>query len=219
MGLLDFLKEAACDVGIHSWGDWFYPQSDCTQVRQCVRPQCRKINDMKRTLHSFGEWGYPEGASCRNIRTCSRCGYVEERTLHPWKEWEYPKKDECLQVRKCSRCADAETQIKHLPVWSYDGPKSCNQVSVCARCGHKEPREAKKSEDHAGWSEWGYDPGLRSCSAQARYCLRCGEEETRVVIARHDYSSGWVQVSSTRRERRCAHCGRVETETLRPDQR
>jgi len=210
MGFLDFLKEAACDIGMHSWSDWFYGQSDCTQIRQCVRPLCKKVNDEKRTLHTFGEWDYPIEGACRKIRTCSRCGYVVERTEHQWGEWEYKTEGDCSQLRKCLRCPDSETRIEHvLAVWRYEGPKSCNQISICERCGHKGIRTAIVTEDHDSWSAWGYDDALRHCGAQARYCLRCSKKEKRMVIAQHQYSD-WKQISPSRRERRCLHCGRVE---------
>jgi hypothetical protein len=217
MGFLDFLKEAACDVGIHSWSDWFYGQNDCIQIRQCVRPLCRKVNDTKRTLHTFGEWGYPEEGSCRYIRKCTRCGSVEEDTLHPWRAWEYKTEDDCLQIRKCSRCSRIEKRTEHvLDGWRYDGPKSCTQISICVRCNHKEVRYVIKNEDHAGWSDWCYDDAFHSCNAHARYCVRCGKKETRLWLPHHQYS-GWKQVSRTRRERECARCHHVDWETLRPD--
>ena len=146
MGLLDFLKEAACDVGIHSWSDWFYQKTgDCTQIRQCVRPLCKKVKDDRRTVHVFGEWHYPEAESCRSIRECSRCGHIEEETQHTWEDWQYEREGNCLQVRTCSRCHDKDKRTEHvLDGWRYDGPKSCNQLTICIRCNHKKTRHATK---------------------------------------------------------------------------
>lgn len=214
MGLLDFLKEVACDMGFHSWGDWLYlKKGDCTQVKQCVRPLCVKIKDDTQIVHDFGKWRYRKAKSCGQTCTCRRCRETEKRTLHPWTAWKYRKKGSCLQVRSCPRCRADEKRTQHVGDWRYAAPKSCTQIFICVRCSHKKVRAVKKREDHAQWGEWGYDPDLRSCSAQARFCLRCGEKQTRLVIPNHDYSD-WEYISPTRRKKRCRHCHHVEWQRL-----
>jgi hypothetical protein len=125
--------------------------------------------------HQWNEWEYVSDNSCKQLRTCIRCGNEQEREqAHIYGEWEYVSDNSCKQLRTCVRCGnEQEREQAHIyGEWEYVSDNSCKQLRTCVRCGDKQERE----QAHI-YGEWEYVSD-NSCR-QLRTCVRCGDIEER----------------------------------------
>ncbi|SNS08305.1 hypothetical protein SAMN04488107_1255 [Geodermatophilus saharensis] len=102
-----------------------------------------------RVLGHTGAWTCL-GGGCLRVRTCRRCGEVEQEQEHAWGEFEYLTADRCEQERRCRRCGRAEARVLHRwGPWQYVGPDSfllkLQQVHTCRRCGVQEQTDFERA--------------------------------------------------------------------------
>lgn len=199
----------------HTPGSWKYAEGtgDCRKLRLCSR--CSTCIDTT-VEHRLGDWAYPDDRSCRNIRGCSMCAYIEEGTLHDWGAWQFVEPNHCQQSRFCGRCSCVEQQVSHeqWSEWAFTRLDRCEETSYCMRCGETRVRQT----DHI-WDSWHYD-GPKTCDL-VRFCVRCHEKENKRAGQESDHAhwTDWDYAYPSFcnvMEQHCIRCGESRTNVTPP---
>jgi len=91
-------------------------------------------------IHKWNEWHYFSKESCKQIRSCKRCGLEESRLSHEqWSELEYIAPDSCERISICRRCGEKNSLTQHewgnWLVVSEHPTDSSPTERFCKRCG------------------------------------------------------------------------------------
>lgn len=198
-------------------------QPTCTQQAVCSRcdtPYGEFAN------HALSDFILIEDATCTDQgerkAECSECGYIETEII-PAKghsgEWKTVAEPRCFddgeRQRICTVCNELEEEA--LPAYGEHDLEEATCVGgmQCTRCNYVEGN----GKGHA-FSEWSVTKSATCIEdgIETRYCLVCGDEETR-TFNKTGHSGTWNVLEAPTctqngvEERYCTECGMYETRT------
>lgn len=150
----------------HKWNSWEETDTPCKQKRVCSK--CNEFET--RIVHDFGEWEYKDAHTCIRVRSCRRCGKMEEgKEKHDMGEWSYASKDSCTQIKKCFHCGKREISYdKHqFSEWEYMDNISCIAIRYCKRCKLKDYGNMRHDWDEISLYTECMDKAIRIMSRKA----------------------------------------------------